>query len=158
MSVVVLILLQTYLKCVIAETLRLWGPLNGSAPRVSPGKTICGRWVPKGTIVETCAYTSARDARFFPDALTYNPSRWETATPEMKKMSRPFSYGPRNCIGQNLADMALTLTVARIYQLYDVIPALSMTPDVVQQEDKGVLEPKMSGFYVKAFKRDVNVN
>lgn len=71
-------------------------------------------------------------------------------TPEMKKMSRPFSYGPRNCIGQHLAEMSLTMTVARLYQLFDVVPAPSMTPDVMKQVDKGVLEPTCTNFYVTA--------
>ncbi|OQV00730.1 hypothetical protein CLAIMM_06190 [Cladophialophora immunda] len=140
-----------YLKCVVAETLRLWGPLNASGPRVSPGKMVSGRWVPKGTIVETCAYTTARDAKIFPNPLNFDPSRWEAPTPEMKKMSRPFSYGPRNCIGQHLAEMALALTVSRLYQLYDVVPTPDMTPAYMQQEDKGVLEPKHPKFYVTPF-------
>lgn len=63
-------------------------------------------------------------------------------------MSRPFSYGPRNCIGQHLAEMALTLTICRLYQLYDVIPTLAMTPDFMRQADNGVLEPKNKNFYV----------
>jgi cytochrome P450 len=110
-----------------------------------------GKWIPKGTIVETCTYTTARDPTVFRDPLIFDPSRWEMPTPEMKKMSRPFSYGPRSCIGQHLAEMALALTVARLYQLYDVIPSPEMTPEYMQQEDRGVLEPKNPHFYVTLF-------
>ena len=116
---------------------------------------ISGRWVPKGTVVETNAYTTARDPAVFVNPLVFNPSRWESPTVAMKKMSRPFSYGPRNCIGQHLAEMALTLTVCRLYQLYDLMPTPEMTTEYMQQEDKGVLEPKNKHFYVTAFERGI---
>lgn len=114
---------------------------------------ISGRWVPKGVIVETCTYTTARDPTVFTDPLTFDPSRWEEPTPEMKKMSRPFSYGPRNCIGQHLAEMALTLTICRLYQLYDMVPTPEMTPEFMRQEDNGVLEPKNKMFNVIPYKK-----
>lgn len=114
---------------------------------------ISGEWVPKGTRVETNAYTTARDPTVFADPLLFNPSRWESPTVAMKKMSRPFSYGPRNCIGQHLAEMGLTLAVCRLYQLYDLVPTADMTPEYMQQEDKGVIEPKNEHFYVTAFER-----
>lgn len=37
-------------------------------------------------------------------------------------MSRPFSYGPQDCVGRHLAELDLTLAVARPYQPYDVVP------------------------------------
>ena len=67
-------------------------------------------------------------------------------------MSRPFSYGPRNCIGRHLAELALTLTVTRLYQLFDVEPDVSMDPLQMEQVDRGVLEPGCNNFYVKVDK------
>ncbi|KAK4504596.1 hypothetical protein PRZ48_005512 [Zasmidium cellare] len=138
-----------FLSYVVDETLRLRGPLNGGAPRISPGKTIAGRWVPKGVKVETNIYTTARDPEVFPSPDQFEPSRWETATPEMRQMSRPFSYGPRNCIGRHLAEVIILLTISRLYQLYDVIPDASLTPDKMQQLDLGVLEPGCDEFFVE---------
>ena len=71
----------------------------------------------------------------------------------MRNMSRPFSYGPRNCVGRHLADIQLTLAVSRLYQLYDVIPHQSMTPEKIIQEDKGVLEPAFPHFLVVPTRR-----
>src|ERR1700761_3767501 len=102
---------------------------------------IAGRWVPKGVVVETNIYTTARDPNVFPNPSQFDPSRWEHATNEMRHMSRPFSYGPRNCVGRHLAEMNLTLTVARLYQLYDIVPDPSLTPEQMRQIDLGVLEP-----------------
>lgn len=56
-------------------------------------------------------------------------------------MSRPFSYGPRNCIGKHLADIGLHLTLARLYQLYDIMIEPSMTDEMMRQKDRGVCAP-----------------
>ncbi|CAM1509688.1 Fc.00g000230.m01.CDS01 [Cosmosporella sp. VM-42] len=109
-----------YLNATIQETLRKWGPLSAAFPRVSPGREISGHYISKGTVVSTSAYATSRDPRVFPEPEVYNPDRWLNAGKEMKEMSRPFSYGPRNCIGKHLAQIGLTLTLSRMYQLYDI--------------------------------------
>lgn len=141
-------LVWEFLGCVIEETFRLRGPLNVGNPRISPGRLLGGEWIPKGVAVETCPYASARDPRVFPDPLRFNPSRWEHATPEMRSMSRPFSFDSRNCVGRHLAEIVLMLTVARIYQLYNAVLDLTKTPVAIDQIDKGVLEPDCDNFYV----------
>lgn len=122
------------------ETLRLWGPLLSHSPRVSPGKMIGGRYVPAGVVVGSNPYTTARDPSVFPRPDVFDPSRWEKATSMMRVMNRPFSSGPRNCIGKHLAEITLALTVARLYQLYDMVPDPSMTEQVVQPKDMGAFK------------------
>ena len=119
---------------------------------MSPGKVIGSKWVPEGITVETSSYATARDPNVFPEPFKFNPSRWEDATDEMRQMSRPFSYGPRNCVGRHLAEMGLFLTVSRLYQLYDIIPDLKMQPKDMRQLDFGVLEPACHKFYVTPIK------
>ena len=133
--------MQKYLNCVIDETLRLWGPLNVPAPRISPGKVIAGRYVPPGIVISINPYATTRDPQYYPDPEKFNPSRWLEATEEMRSMSRPFSLGPRNCIGKHVAEIGIYLTVARVYQLYDVVAHPSMTPKMMRPRDFGILEP-----------------
>jgi cytochrome P450 len=133
--------LQPYLQACIDETLRLYGPLSSGFPRVSPGRHISGEYVPEGTIVSTSAYITARDPTVFADPLEYIPERWLDATPEMRNSWRPFSYGPRNCIGKHLAEIGLNLTLARLYQLYDIKIDPSMTDDMMRPCDRGVTFP-----------------
>ena len=132
--------------------------MNVGNPRVSPGKTLSGHFVPSGVVVETCTYATVRDARVFDRPLDFDPSRWEGSTGEMKRMSRPFSYGPRNCVGRHLAELALTLTVARLYQLYDIVPDATIDPSQMQQVDHGVLEPGCKSFHVKVIKAPTNLS
>ncbi|KAH8815289.1 cytochrome P450 [Xylogone sp. PMI_703] len=130
-----------YLAAVMQETLRLWGPLSAAFPRVSPGRDISGHYVPKGTIVSTSSYASSRDPQVFPDYDVFDPDRWLNAGKDMKDMTQPFSYGPRNCIGKHLAQIGFTLTLSRIYQLYDIEIDPSMTEGMMRLKDRGVSSP-----------------
>lgn len=125
----------------IEKTLRLHGPLNVSAPRISPGRFIAGQYIPQGTVVSTNPYSTARDPVAFPDPYQYMPGRWLSATAEMRCMNRPFSTGPRNCIGRHLANLGLILTLARIVQLFDLAPSASFNADSMRLKDRGVLDP-----------------
>ena len=56
-------------------------------------------------------------------------------------MSRPFSWGPRNCIGRHLTEIGLYLNLARIYQLFDVMVDPRTTDEMTEPKDVVVLEP-----------------
>ena len=77
----------------------------------------------------------------FPNPEVYYPERWLDATPEMRDMSRPFSYGPRNCVGKHLAQIGLVLTLARLYQVYDLENGRVMTDEGMRYKDRGVAAP-----------------
>lgn len=98
-------------------------------------------FIPAGVQVATPAYVTCRDPKVFPNPTEYVPERWLNTTAEMRNMSRPFSYGPRNCIGQHMADIGLHLTLARLYQLYDIEIDSSMTDAMMVQKDRGVCAP-----------------
>lgn len=75
--------------------------------RITPpsGATIAGGYVPGNTVVGVHLATAFRSPTNFTDPLEFIPERWiETASPRFKNDKRgivkPFSAGPRNCIGQ----------------------------------------------------------
>jgi cytochrome P450 len=78
----------------------------------------------------------------FADAENFVPERWLNATPQMRNMSRPFLLGPTACIGRSLAEMNLSLLIARLYQLFDITLDGSMTDDMMSTKDNGVLLPR----------------
>ncbi|PTD02572.1 Cytochrome P450 monooxygenase vrtK [Fusarium culmorum] len=130
-----------YLNACINETLRLWGPLNTGFPRVSPGKVIGDHYIPAGVVVSTVPYAAHRDPKIFPNPEAYIPERWLNASADMHTMLKPFSLGPRNCIGKHLAEINLHLTVTRLYQLFDIENDPSMTDAMMKQKDRGVAGP-----------------
>ncbi|KAL0948343.1 hypothetical protein HGRIS_010929 [Hohenbuehelia grisea] len=100
-----------FLSACICETLRLLPPVptNGSrrVPARSGGKVIAGRFVPENTEVYVPAYSLHRDPRYFsPCPERFWPDRW--LAKELKDGFNPnafipFSFGPANCAGKNLA-------------------------------------------------------
>jgi cytochrome P450 len=68
---------------------------------------------------------------YFADPFTFNPSRWiESPTNPAetvalaRKAFNPFSIGPRQCIGRNLAYLQLKLTLAHVLWRFDLRLAL----------------------------------
>ena len=43
----------------------------------------------------------------------------ENLTDRQKNAFIPFSYGPRACVGRNVAEMELALTVATVFRRYE---------------------------------------
>lgn len=119
----------------------MWGPLNTGTPRISTGRTIGGVYFKPGVGISNSSYATARDPQVFPEPFVFDPDRWENATSEMRIMSRPFSIGPRNCIGRQLALIGIYLTVTRMLQLFDIVTDPSMTEERMKQKDEGILTP-----------------
>ncbi|GME64629.1 putative cytochrome p450 protein [Neofusicoccum parvum] len=137
-----------YLSMVFDEVLRLRGPLPTNLPRRSPGKLIGGHYVPRGTLVANLGWTTHRDPDVFADPLAFRPERWERPTAEMKAMFRPFSTGPRNCIGMHLAKVQVFLMLGALYQRFDVRMDPSMTEEDMVESDRGVLQPSAEKVFV----------
>lgn len=145
------------MNATIEETLRLWAPLNVEIPRVSPGRVLGdgGQFIPAGTVVSISSYATARDPHVFPQPDAFVPDRWTHPTSEMKAMSRPFSTGPRNCVGKHLAQVNLTLTLTRIFQLFDLVVDPTMTDEMMKPLDRGALEPRGGKLLVKVTRAEL---
>lgn len=133
------------------EVLRLRGPLPVHAPRISPGKMIGDYYIPKAVKVGNLIYATHMNPEIFPNPHEFIPERWENTTSDMKLAFRPFSTGPRNCIGMHMARVQGLLTLGSIYQSYDLTLDSSMTPDMMIPSDYGVNSPRSKSvlFHVK---------
>lgn len=112
-----------YLSNVIQETLRIHSTSSLGLPRLipaGPGATISGRHFPAGTVLSVPAYTIHHSKEIWgSDADEYNPDRWNKLTDRQKNGFIPFSYGPRSCVGRNVAEMELALIVSTTFRRYD---------------------------------------
>ncbi|KAJ4408975.1 hypothetical protein N0V91_002789 [Didymella pomorum] len=112
-----------YLDNVIKETMRIHSTSSLGLPRLippGPGLTINGRHFPQGTALSVPAYTIHHSKEIWgPDADTFRPERWEKVTEKQKAAFIPFSYGPRACVGRNVAEMELALIVATVFKRYE---------------------------------------
>ncbi|CAZ85474.1 unnamed protein product [Tuber melanosporum] len=110
-----------YVGAVINETLRMYPPVPIGLPRLSPGETVDGQFIPKGALVSTSPWASGHCSKNFHDPWTFKPERWldgECEEKDIREASQPFSLGPRGCLGRNLALMELRLIICKMLFTY----------------------------------------
>ncbi|KAK4097704.1 cytochrome P450 [Parathielavia hyrcaniae] len=122
-----------YLLVVMDEAMRVFPTVPGQMPRICGpgGDIICGIHVPAGTGLEIWPYAVNHSARNFTEPDKFIPERW-LPDEEYKGIRfdkqrhgafQPFSFGPRNCIGKNLAYVEMRLILARLMWNYDLVLA-----------------------------------
>jgi len=130
-----------YLNGAINESLRLYPPvLSGSqryAEAGSGGRMIGEHFTPEHTAVLVPHYTIHRDPRnFSPLPDSFVPERWLPREDQLRLepglfknedevMLRsdcfiPFSVGPFNCVGKNLAYMEMRMLVCLVMQRFEI--------------------------------------
>ena len=114
------------------ETTRLH-PAGVVSPReAARDLSVGGYRIPKGTLILWSAHVAGRDPEAWTDPLRFDPDRFIELTGEQKSLADaawvPFGRGPRNCIGFALAQMELTLIIARIAQRLDVVSTATELP------------------------------
>lgn len=123
----------SYLNAVLEETMRIMPPSPVGPPRISPGETVDGIYVPKGVYVSTDVWSIHRDHRLVERPGEFDPSRWLGSN---RPYTVPFSIGPRMCIGVNLAYMEMRIILAKMVYSYDWV----LTEDVDWLESSKLLQ------------------
>jgi cytochrome P450 len=121
-----------YAQRVVHESLRLH-PAGLVGARVAANDLNLGGYlIRKGTLVVWSPHLAGRDPGSWTDPLRFDPDRFADMTPQQKAMSDqawvPFGRGPHMCIGFALAQMELTLIIARLAQRLDLTPTGTETP------------------------------
>ncbi|KAK4108979.1 cytochrome P450 [Canariomyces notabilis] len=119
---------MTYTTAVIKEALRLWPPA-GTARKTAPGSgltvhTSTGEYRLEGVYVYNCAIMIQRDPEVYGDtANDFVPERWLHNAADQIPISawRPFERGPRNCIGQELAQIEARVVIALVARRFDFV-------------------------------------
>ncbi|KAL8802827.1 MAG: hypothetical protein Q9200_006453 [Gallowayella weberi] len=116
-----------YTTAVLKETMRLY-PVASSLRGGEPGFCVRdpeGQLLPTdGFLVWAVSQPLHRDPRYWVRPETFIPERWlvgpEDPLYPIKGAWRPFEYGPRNCIGQELAMMELKVAMIFVLHTFDV--------------------------------------
>jgi cytochrome P450 len=112
-----------YTESVLAESMRLFPPAWTLGRLAIEDHEFGGYKIPKGSLVLTSQFVMHRDRRFWENAETFLPERWEKQSvreAQKKYIYFPFSGGVRGCIGEGFAwteGILLIATLARKWKL-----------------------------------------
>ncbi|CAI7619872.1 unnamed protein product [Penicillium glandicola] len=115
-----------YLNAVLTEAMRIYPPIPSMLPRIVPegGAMINGQYVPGRVSVSVSLYSAFHAASHFKDPEAFIPERWLNESDEYandkKEAFQPYSYGPRNCLGQHLANAEMRLLLAKLLWNFDL--------------------------------------
>ncbi|KAK1997731.1 cytochrome P450 [Colletotrichum falcatum] len=114
-----------YMLAVLDESMRVYPVVPIGLTRiVKPGGDyICERFVPGGTRVMVSQWPMYRDEKQFAQPDSFIPERWlgdARFAADNKSALQPFSVGPRNCIGRNLAMSEMRVILARVIWNFDL--------------------------------------
>ncbi len=110
---------------VLEEAMRLFPPAY-VVPRVCIEEAQLGAYtIPRGADIVVWIHHVHRDARWFPEPLRFDPTRF---APEAKRAIPkgaylPFGAGTRTCIGKQFALIEAQLILARVLQRFELAPA-----------------------------------
>ncbi|KAI1391427.1 cytochrome P450 [Hypoxylon trugodes] len=123
-----------YLNAVIEESkivgmsaVRCFPPIAFGLPRVSPGETIDGHFIPKGVRVSAGHWVLNRNPLIWDRAYEFIPERWLRNDDGDDKLQNgaqpaifPFSTGPRSCLGIAQANLEVRIALAKLVHTFDM--------------------------------------
>ncbi|XP_044728440.1 cytochrome P450 4C1-like, partial [Chrysoperla carnea] len=134
-----------YLERCIKEALRLFPSVPVIARQLTDEENIDGYRLPIGADILIVPYVLHRDPVQFPNPEAFDPDNF---LPERVSKRHPYSYipfsaGPRNCIGQKFAQLAVKTVVSTILRQYyiesrDKREDLIVVPNTVLVPKKGI--------------------
>jgi benzoate 4-monooxygenase len=123
-----------YLAAVINESLRLHSTSAIGLPRIVPESStgggdpralaVAGHAFEPGTVLSVPSFTIHRAPEVWgADVEAFRPERWfeEDKKEAMARTFNPFSYGPRGCVGKNLANEEMTIIVGSVFRRYEIV-------------------------------------
>ncbi|KOS22909.1 Sterol 26-hydroxylase [Escovopsis weberi] len=113
---------DTLLAACILESSRLHPILPFSNPEAaSIDKVIDGYLIPKNTDVIVDAYAINVDNPYWKDSSTFDPYRHLGQKDQARRYNMwRFGFGPRQCLGKNVADVILRVIVAELVGKYQL--------------------------------------
>ncbi|QSS53755.1 benzoate 4-monooxygenase cytochrome P450 [Histoplasma capsulatum var. duboisii H88] len=117
------------LDAAITEGIRLSSPVPLGLTRLVPegGHTINGEFFPAGTTVSYMQWAANLSASNFADSTSFHLDRWlhtdrDLFANDRRDAVQPFLQGPRDCIGQNLARMEISLILGHLLYQFNLSP------------------------------------
>ncbi|KAL7890731.1 hypothetical protein AOLI_G00002070 [Acnodon oligacanthus] len=130
------------IRGLVKETLRLFPVLPGNGRVTQDDLVLGGYFIPKGTQLALCHYSTSMDEENFPLPEDFRPDRWlrkDTSDRVDNFGSIPFGYGIRSCVGRRIAELEMHLALTQLLQKFHI--DLSPVTGEVRAKTHGLLCP-----------------
>jgi cytochrome P450 len=108
---------------VTTEVLRLYPAFPLIPRRAVTDATVAGTPVAKGTFVVTSPWVTHRHPKFWERAEVFDPARFADGRRSIRPGAYfPFGDGPRNCVGQHVAEAAVNRCLRAVLRAYEITP------------------------------------
>ena len=105
----------SYTSLFYKETLRLYPPIPEIARFSRKNFKINDIEIPKNSWIQMSTYVSGRN--YFDEPYEFRPERFSSSSDDIQEIKNytyyPFSLGPRNCLGQNFAQVRTKTSTKR---------------------------------------------
>ncbi|XP_069786651.1 cytochrome P450 27C1 [Narcine bancroftii] len=130
-------------RCVLKETLRLFPVLPGNGRITQEDMVVGGYFIPSGTQLALCHYTTSHDSEVFERPGDFQPHRWlrKTSSEQVDSFAAiPFGYGVWSCVGRRIAEMEIHLALVQLLQAFEIqeVPGTG----TVLAKTRGLLTPE----------------
>ncbi|KAL6888796.1 hypothetical protein ACP4OV_009822 [Aristida adscensionis] len=147
-----------YIKLIIKETLRLHPVVPLLIPReCRESCKVLGYDILKGTTVFVNVWAISRDPKYWDDAETFKPERFEAGTIDFKGIDfefTPFGAGRRMCPGMAFAQASMEIVLAALLYHFDwELPDGLAPSDLDMTEDIGIAVRRKQDLYLRPLVR-----
>ncbi|XP_038646035.1 cytochrome P450 27C1 isoform X1 [Scyliorhinus canicula] len=127
---------------VLKETLRLFPVLPGNGRVTQEDMIVGGYFIPSGTQLALCHYTTSHDREVFDQPGEFQPHRWlrkNDADRVDNFGAIPFGYGVRSCVGRRIAELEIHLALIQLLQAFEI--KVAPNTGTVPAKTHGLLGP-----------------
>eukprot|EP01080_Neovahlkampfia_damariscottae_P009996 gene9996-2315_t len=123
------------LNCAVKEVLRMSPPAPFLSRETTSDEEINGYVVPKGVTVNMNVIGIHYNPKYWENPEEFNPRRWENIDEKkLRYQYFPFSAGPRDCVGKNLAVLESNIIIMILLSKYRIKFPDNFDPSIIKFE------------------------
>ena len=123
---------REFTTAVVRESLRLYPPAWAIWRRLVEAREVGGRPLPAGSTLILSPWVTHRDPAWWPEAERFAPERWLDGPPPQRYTYFPFGSGPRQCVGNEFAELEAARVTEAVCARWVLAPAPGGRPVVPQ--------------------------
>ncbi|MGN9914135.1 cytochrome P450 [Phytohabitans sp. LJ34] len=119
---------RAFTAAVVRESLRLYPPAWAIWRHLVEAREVGGRRLPAGATLILSPWVMHRDPAWWPEPERFLPERWLDGPPPERYAYFPFGSGPRQCVGNEFAELEATRVTEAVCARWVLAPAGPVVP------------------------------